>query len=51
MFRSYFQNKTNMLTNSEGLPTGAIFGVLNTIFSLQKQYSDYHFVLVFDAKG
>ena len=39
------------LTTSNGLPTGAVKGVLNMLLSLRKQYPDSPFAVVFDAKG
>lgn len=38
-------------TNSAGEPTGAIYGVVNMLQSLLKQFSPSHIVVVFDAKG
>lgn len=39
------------LTNSKGMSTGAIYGVINMLRSLVKQYSPSHMVVIFDAKG
>jgi len=39
------------LTNSEGHPTGAIFGVINMIGKLLEQYQPEHIAIIFDAKG
>lgn len=39
------------LTNSNGQPTGAIFGVLNMIRSLIKEYHPTKIAVIFDAKG
>lgn len=39
------------LTNSKGQPTGAVYGVLNMIKRLIKDYVPTHMVVVFDAKG
>ena len=39
------------LTNSKGMPTGAVKGVLNMLKSLRRQYPDSLFAVVFDAKG
>jgi len=39
------------LTNSKGQPTGAIFGVLNMIRRLIKDYMPSKLVVIFDAKG
>ncbi len=39
------------LTNSKGHPTGAIYGVLNMLRRLMKDYSPHYVAVVFDAKG
>lgn len=39
------------LTNSKGQDTGAIYGVVNMLKSLIKEYSPSHIGVVFDAKG
>jgi DNA polymerase-1 len=39
------------LTNSKGQPTGAIYGVVNMLKSLIKEYQPEHIAVVFDAKG
>lgn len=39
------------LTNSRGLPTGAVKGVINMMRRLQKDYPSSTLVVVFDAKG
>jgi len=39
------------LTNSKGEPTGAVYGVVNMLRSLLKQFKPEHIVVVFDAKG
>jgi DNA polymerase-1 len=39
------------LTNSKGVDTGAIYGVVNMLRSLVKEYKPTHMVVVFDAKG
>ncbi|MCW8108852.1 DNA polymerase I [Alteromonas ponticola] len=39
------------LTNSKGQDTGAIYGVINMLKSLLKQYQPTHIAVVFDAKG
>ncbi|CAM3597964.1 DNA polymerase I [Paraphotobacterium marinum] len=37
--------------NSKDFPTGAIYGVLNMLKSLIKQFPSYKLIVVFDAKG
>lgn len=39
------------LTNTKGQDTGAIYGVINMLKSLIKQYNPTHIGVVFDAKG
>ncbi|MBT79902.1 MAG: DNA polymerase I [Alteromonadaceae bacterium] len=39
------------LTNSKGQDTGAIYGVINMLRSLIRQYNPTHMAVVFDAKG
>ncbi len=39
------------LTNSQGVPTGAVKGVINMMRRLQKDYPQSTLVVVFDAKG
>ena len=39
------------LTNSKGMPTGAVKGVINMMRRLQKDYPDSEITVIFDAKG
>lgn len=39
------------LSNSKGLPTGAIYGVANMLRKLLADYTPEHIAVVFDAKG
>jgi len=39
------------LTNSKGAPTGAVYGVINMLRRLIKDYQPDHMAVVFDAKG
>lgn len=39
------------LTNSKGVDTGAIYGVVNMLRALVKEYDPSHMAVVFDAKG
>lgn len=39
------------LTNSEGHPTGAVYGVVNMVRRLYKDIKPSHFAIVFDAPG
>lgn len=49
LFRAY--HSPPHLTNSRGEATGAIYGVINMLKSLLRQYSPSHMAVVFDAKG
>lgn len=51
LFRAYFSTISQNLTNSSGFPTGAMFGVINAIKRLQKQYPTAKIIAIFDAKG
>lgn len=49
LFRAY--HAPPHLTNSKGEATGAIYGVVNMLKSLLKQYQPTQMAVVFDAKG
>lgn len=49
LFRAY--HALPPLTNTQGEPTGAIYGVINMIRRLLKDYSPTHIAVVFDDKG
>lgn len=49
LYRAYYAPPH--LTNSKGEATGAVYGVINMLRSLLKQYSPSHIAVVFDAKG
>jgi len=49
LFRAY--HALPELTNSAGQPTGAIYGVMNMLHKLLKEYQPDYFGVVFDAKG
>jgi len=51
LFRAYFSTLSQNLTNQEGFPTGAIFGVIGAIKRLQNQYPEAKIVTIFDHKG
>jgi len=51
LFRAYFSTLSQNLTNQEGFPTGAIFGVIGAIKRLQNQYPEATIVTIFDHKG
>ncbi|EIJ44174.1 DNA polymerase I [Beggiatoa alba B18LD] len=39
------------LSNAEGTPTGAVYGVTNMLRNLLKEYQPTHAAVIFDAKG
>ncbi|RZQ54338.1 DNA polymerase I [Pseudoalteromonas phenolica] len=49
LFRAY--HAPPHLTNSKGEATGAIYGVINMLKSLVRQFNPSHMVVVFDSKG
>ncbi|VVM22738.1 DNA polymerase I (EC [uncultured Gammaproteobacteria bacterium] len=51
LFRAYFSTIAQNLTNDEGFPTGAMFGVINALKRLQNQYPEAKLIAIFDAKG
>ena len=51
LFRSYFSTLSSNLSNESGFPTGAIFGVINSIKHLQRKYPNDKLIMIFDAKG
>jgi len=51
LFRSYFSTLSSNLSNESGFPTGAIFGVINSIKHLQRKYPNDKIIMIFDAKG
>ena len=51
LFRAYFSTLSSNLSNESGFPTGAMFGVINSIKRLQRQYPNDKLIMIFDAKG
>ena len=49
LYRAY--HATPNLTNSAGEPTGAVYGVINMLKALLKEYRPSHLAVVFDAPG
>jgi len=49
LFRAY--HALPPLTNSKGLPTGAVYGVINMIKKLINEYDPEYIAVVFDPKG
>ncbi|MBV1907700.1 MAG: DNA polymerase I [Kangiellaceae bacterium] len=51
LFRAYHSMSQAGFSNSSGQPTGAIYGVINMLKSLCKQYDSQRIAVIFDAKG
>lgn len=51
LFRAYHVPQLQRMTNSKGMMTGAVFGVINMLKSLIKEYEPEYMAVVFDAKG
>lgn len=51
LFRAYHVPQLQRMTNSKGMMTGAVFGVINMLKSLIKEFEPEHMAVVFDAKG
>jgi DNA polymerase I len=49
LFRAYHGMPD--LTNADGEPTGAIYGVINMLRKIQREFIPDYFAVVFDAKG
>ncbi|WP_115720309.1 DNA polymerase I [Gallaecimonas mangrovi] len=49
LYRAYYAPPH--LTNSQGEPTGAVYGVINMLKSLLRQFKPTEMAVVFDAKG
>lgn len=51
LYRAFHIPSLQRLTNPAGQPTGAIYGVINMMRSLIREYQPNSLVMVFDAKG
>ncbi len=49
LYRAFYALRN--MSNSQGEPTNAIYGVISMLKSLMKDYHPSHIVVVFDAKG
>ena len=49
LFRAYYALPA--LTNSKGMPTGAVYGVINMLQKLLSDFSPEHVAVIFDPKG
>ncbi len=51
LFRAFYVPQLKRMSTASGQPTGAVFGTINMIKSLQSEYPDAQLVAIFDAKG
>ena len=51
LFRAFYVPQLKRMTTSSGQATGAVFGTINMIKSLQAEYAEAQLVAIFDAKG
>ena len=51
LYRAFHAMSQSDLRNSRGEPTGAIYGVLNMLRRLHKDYAADYSACIFDAKG
>jgi DNA polymerase-1 len=51
LYRAFHVPNLQRLTNSEGEPTGAVYGVINMLKSLLTEYDPELIAVVFDARG
>jgi len=51
LYRAFHIPNLQRLTNPDGQPTGAIYGVINMLRSLVREFQSDRIIVVFDAKG
>ena len=51
LYRAFHVPQLQKLTNSEGMMTGAVYGVINMLRKLRNEYQPEYMAVVFDAKG
>lgn len=51
IFRFYYSTERMNMTNSDGFPTGAIFGVNKAIAKMKRNYPDYDIICISDSPG
>lgn len=51
LYRAFYVPQLKRMQNTSGQPTGAVFGTINMLKSLQADYPEANIVTVFDAKG
>ena len=51
LYRAFYVPQLKRMQTTSGQPTGAVFGVINMIKSLNTEYPESNIVAIFDAKG
>ena len=51
LYRAFYVPQLKRMQNTAGQPTGAVFGTINMLKSLETEYPDAQIVPIFDAKG
>ncbi|MDH3900892.1 MAG: DNA polymerase I, partial [Gammaproteobacteria bacterium] len=51
LYRAFHVPNLQRLTTKDGMPTGAVYGVINMLRSLLKDYQPDYMAVVFDARG
>ncbi|MDH3899962.1 MAG: DNA polymerase I, partial [Gammaproteobacteria bacterium] len=51
LYRAFHVPNLQRLTTKDGTPTGAVYGVINMLRSLLKEYQPDYMAMVFDARG
>ncbi len=51
LYRAFYVPQLKRMQTKSGQPTGAVFGVINMIKSLNAEYPDSNIIAIFDAKG
>ncbi|MEO0367192.1 MAG: DNA polymerase I [Pseudomonadota bacterium] len=51
LYRAFYVPQLKRMQTTDGQPTGAVFGIINMIKSLQGDYPQANIVVIFDAKG
>ena len=51
LYRAFYVPQLKRMQTSQGQPTGAVFGIVNMLKSLQADYQESEIVVIFDAKG
>ncbi|UCC55837.1 MAG: DNA polymerase I [Gammaproteobacteria bacterium] len=51
LYRAFHVPNLQRLTTKDGMPTGAVYGVINMLRSLLKEYQPDYMAVVFDARG